>query len=299
VSVPFTPPDHVTEREPGPWRDCTFAAVLETLRLALPNGRAISSAHAEVERFRAEAGFVDNHAGATIPDTLPAAKRLYGLSDDDYVLSGDWPTIERVLTDPDMVAVVTGMMSAVTTHMRRWSPSFLGAHAVAARGAAIPTWCDPLAPHATYRGEPVTLPTWRAFFRALPDARALLMAAHMEPEMIRSRGAVAMRDGTAVLLKRVRITVDTPLLESPGGRRLATAPKDRTYPYVGVGAGSTRAVFVDTPKPYPDGVSGPTVLYVAASAVGPLEDAPSTTGTTNSATVTLQITGHDDYVTKV
>ena len=91
--------------------------------------------------------------------------------------------------------------------------------------------------------------------------------------MIRSRGVVALRDGTAILLKRVRVTVETPLLESPFGRIVGNAQAGSLYPYVGAAAGSTRAVFVNTARPYEYGLAGPAVLYVAASAII-LEDIP-------------------------
>jgi hypothetical protein len=96
--------------------------------------------------------------------------------------------------------------------------------------------------------------------------------------------------------KVARITADTPLLDAPGGTKIATAKVGYGYPFVGVVSGY-RAVLVETALPYPDAVKRPTVLYLAASAVS-LEDAPEPP-TPNSATVTLQITGHPDHVTQV
>lgn len=52
----FTPADHVTEREPGRWEDCTFSSMLETMRLALPDGAAIPATIEEVNRYRAASG---------------------------------------------------------------------------------------------------------------------------------------------------------------------------------------------------------------------------------------------------
>lgn len=91
--------------------------------------------------------------------------------------------------------------------------------------------------------------------------------------MIRARGALAMSGGSARFLAAARVLSATPLLDSPGGRQVAMARPGYVYPYIGAALGSTRAVLVNTPKPYPDGLPGPTVLYVAAAAVE-IEDAP-------------------------
>ncbi len=202
----FTGADHITEREPGKWEDCTFASVLETLRLGLPRGRAIPATIAEVNRFARAAGFPEDHSGATISDTLPAATRLYGLTARDYTLSRYWPNVRRALADEGTVAVVTGLMVAVPPHLRRWSPSFTGAHAVAARGHSIsPTWCDPLAPKGTYAGEPVSWSVWEAFFKSLPGSQAMLMEAVQEDYIPMPIYAQEARSGT------LRLPPNTPL----------------------------------------------------------------------------------------
>jgi len=195
--VTFAAVDHVTQREPGPWRDCTFASTLETLRLALANGRDIPSEQHEVERFRAATGLPDNHTGSTIPQIMPVAERLYGVTPDQYVITGDWAAIHRHFADEANEGVITGMMAAVPPHLRRWSPGFHGAHAVAARGSALaPTWCDPLAPKGAYHGEPVSWSVWESFFGHLPGARALLMREYEEGAIPLPIYQLAIRPGT-------------------------------------------------------------------------------------------------------
>ena len=64
--------------------------------------------------------------------------------------------------------------------------------------------------------------------------------------MIKARGSLVMKDGMAAFLKRIRITRDTPILDTPGGERIATAKNGYVYPYVGAAAGATRAVLINT-----------------------------------------------------
>jgi hypothetical protein len=178
----FTAADHVTEREVGSrWEDCTFASMLETMRLGLPHGRSIPATEAEKERFRAAAGFPDNHAGARIDQTLTAAHQLYGLSDDDYTLTSDWLTLASLLEDPEVVCAVTGLMGALPATVHRWD-TFTGPHCVAKHGVRV--LCDPLAPKdGKYRGEEVNLSGWRAYFDALPYPQAFVMRLAQEEPM--------------------------------------------------------------------------------------------------------------------
>ena len=207
----FTAADHVTEREPGKWEDCTFASVLEIIRLGMPNGRSIPATIAEVNRFARTAGFPEDHSGATINDALPAATRLYGVTARHYELSRYWPTIRRALADDNTVAVVTGLMAAVPVHLRRWSPRFTGAHAVAARGHSIsPTWCDPLAPKGVYAGEPVSWSVWEAFYKSLPGAQAMLMEAVEEDYIPMPIYTQEARGGTISLPARTPLRIWTP-----------------------------------------------------------------------------------------
>jgi hypothetical protein len=286
VTTAFGPADHVTEREVGPWRDCTFASMLETLRLGLPNGRQIPATIEEKERFRAAAGFPDNHTGATIEDTLPAARSLYGLRDDQFRLTRDWATVQVSLATPGRVLVVTGSMAHVPAHLRRYSPSFMGAHAVAARGGFI--WCDPLAPKdGTYQGEVVSAEIWRDFFDGLgPGHQALIMDATGGQGMI-AMGGVKVRSDK--LAKVIRLT---DLLDAPGGKRIAGAKAGYTYPYLGADSGY-RVVIVNTAIPYPDKVIRPTGLYIRAADVD-IIDAPEEP---EDSIVTVQIDGQEVFRT--
>lgn len=214
----FTPADHVTQREDGPWRDCTWASMLETLRLGLPDGAAIPSTQAEVERFRAAGGYPDNHPGVTIEQTLPAARSRYGLTTADYTLIRDWPQLAVALEDPSKVAVVTGIVPAG----ERITP-FAGPHAVAKHGVRVR--CDPLGPKdGTYQGNVWPLTTWRQFATSLPNWQAFVMDARggavqiTDPTPMRvdlpSGRQLYQVDGTTPLVKVVPATVDT---YSPAG----------------------------------------------------------------------------------
>lgn len=262
----FTAADHVTEREVGSrWEDCTIAAFLEILRLALPNGRAlIPPTIAEVNRFRAAMGLPDNHPGVTIEDCIPTAKRLYGLTDEQYTLIREWATLAAALEDPRAVAVVTGLMGAVPVSYRRWD-DFTGAHAVAKHGNLV--FCDPLAPVGTdYTGDVMPLATWRAFTSGLSGWQALIM------EVTGGQGMIAAGGIVITSSKQARITTAGPIFRDPGGEQIAVAQVGYKYPYLGNVPGH-RAILVNTAKPYPDGVSRPTVLFIL-SAIAIIEDTP-------------------------
>lgn len=169
----FTAADHVTEREPGPWRDCTFASFLEVMRDGLPDGRDIPATMVEKEALRAAAGLPDDHTGATIAQGIAACRERYGLAG-GYVTTTEWAKVRAALNDREARLVVQGSMGSVTPWLRRWQPTFSGAHAVAARGLV---WCDPLAPKGTYAGELVEIGTWESYFRGLPGAQAFITTA--------------------------------------------------------------------------------------------------------------------------
>jgi hypothetical protein len=259
----FTAADHVTEREPGSWEDCTFASVLETLRISLPNGRSIPATIAEVNRFRASVPLPDNHSGVTIEQTLPTAKRLYGLKDSDYTLTRDWSVLAAALEDPAKACVVTGKMSAVPPNLRRWDTSFTGNHAVAKHGVRV--WCDPLAPKdGVYKGETVTLATWKSFTSALNYWQAMIMEGG---DMALSMGGVNVTSNKLAVALR-----PTNLLASPGGERVTSASVGQKFPYLGSDSGY-RMLIVRTGIPYSDKVPRDTGLFAANADVN-IIDAP-------------------------
>jgi len=265
----FAAVDHVTEREPGKWEDCTFASMLETMRLGLPNGTDIPPTITEVNRFARAAGFPEGHQGATIEDTLPAASRLYGLTARHYSLTREWDVLEREFRDPDTVAVVTGVMAAVPAYLRRWSPRFTGAHAVAGRSNVnVPIWCDPLAPRdGTYDGEPVPMGTWWRFTNALPGWQALIMkAAQAAGGLMIAMGGVQYQSD-----KIIRVVRRTAILDAPAGNRIASAERGYRYAYIGADSGY-RVVVVNTAIPYDDDVKRPTGCYLRGADVV-IEDA--------------------------
>jgi hypothetical protein len=261
----FTAADHCTEREVGSgWEDCTFAAMLETLRLALPNGRAIPATITEVNRFRAATGLPDAHKGVTIEFTIPAAKRLYGLTDADFTLTRDWNVLASFLEDPSVVAAVTGLMGAFPSTVERWD-TYTGPHCVAKHDVRV--LCDPLAPHGTYRGEEVNLSGWKAFFTSLAGSQAFVM---------RTGGSVPINtSGYHVTSAKIAVVkAVTPILDETG-RTIGTTKIGDGYVAIGIQSGKIACLF-SSGTPWPDHVARPTVLFVAASAVT-LEDAPIAT----------------------
>jgi hypothetical protein len=232
--------------------------MLETMRLVVPNGRAIPATIAEVNRFRAAAGFPDNHTGVTIEQTIPAAKRLYGLSDNDYYLTRDFGVLARELESPSAACVVTGLMSAVPPALRKWDRAFTGAHAVAKHGVRV--WCDPLAPQdGVYKGETVALSTWRSYATTLPGWQACIMEIRVSIMGVLSMGGINVTSD-----KRARVLRTTDLLASPGGARIASAQPGYEYPLIGADSGY-RMVKVRTALPYSDKIPRDTGLYIKAT----------------------------------
>lgn len=283
----FTPADHVSQREPGPWRDCTFASMLEVIRLGIPGGRKIPATEAEKERFRAAAGLPDDHTGATIEMTLDAAEQLYGLSAEDYLLTRTWTVLAAALEDSRKLAVVTGMMGAVPASER--ITSFTGPHAVAKHGVRVR--CDPLGPKdGVYQGNTWPLQTWRAFVNGLPGWQALIM--EMQGVEMLSMGGVTVTSNK--LIKALR---PTPLLKEPGGERVTTAQAGQKFPLLGSDSGY-RLVIVRTGIPYPDKVARDTGLYVKFADVE-LEDAPPKPTSDVKHKVTLLIDNTPKYTEEV
>lgn len=250
--VDFTAADHVTEREPGRWEDCTIASMIETVRLAIPNGRSIPPTITEVNAFRAQMGLPDNHPGTTIEQCVPTAKARYGVRDSQYVLTRDWATLVPALEDPGRVCVVTGSCAHIPAAER--ITSFTGAHAVAKHGVRIR--CDPLGPKdGKYKGNTWSLATWKSFTHGLGYWQAMIMQAGGNMTVL-SMGGV---DVTSNKIAKVLRT--TALLDAPGGTRIASAQAGYKYPYLGAISGY-RMVVVRTSIPYSDGVARDTGLYI-------------------------------------
>lgn len=232
----FTPFDHVTEREPGPWRDCTFASLLEVCRAGFPDGASIPPTVAEKEALRAAVGLPDDHTGASIAQAIEAARIRYNLGG-GYRVTSDWNVVLTALQDPESRCIVQGSMGSVPASLRRWSPNFSGPHAVASRGR---TWCDPLAPKGDYTGEFITLGTWESYWRGLPGAQALITAVgaltrEENPQMLK------VTDPTP---RTVDLAVGVQLLDLNGQpfARNAVARNDIPSPFL---TGTFRAVIVN------------------------------------------------------
>lgn len=260
----FGPVDHVSEREPGPWQDCTFASMLEVLRDGFPDGRLIPPTDAEREAYRAAAGLPDDHGGANLAEAIDGAEVRYGLGG-GYVTTTSWSVLKAALSDPDARCAVQGLMGAVPSYLRRFDPTFLGAHSVAARGAV---WCDPLAPKGLYCGELVPLATWEQYFKGLPGARAF----------ITNVGGLTRMAGDYVIYETRKsgqpkagasFFNDWELVSRRGG--LGTNPSRvevRGY------RGDAHAIRVRTAQGWPDGVARITNVFIAKGDVSDVKDDP-------------------------
>ena len=264
----FTPADHVTEREVGPWRDCTFASMLEVLRFGFPDGEAIPPTVAEKEAYRAAAGLPDDHLGANLPTAIAAAELRYDLAG-GYVLTSDWMVVRAAMLHGDLL-VVTGSMAHVPSHLRRYDPSFDGAHAVAARGFV---WCDPLAPKGLYGGELVGSATWQAFFTGLAGAQAFITRAggltkKMSGDFVIYNDLVASR-------KSGQPQASTPFFNDwqMTDRRGAFGLAPGRVEILGY-RGQAYAVQVKTKQGWSDGIERVTLVFVDRDQITKVVDAP-------------------------
>lgn len=262
----FTAADHVTEREVGPWRDCTFASFLEVMRDGLPDGRDVPATVAEKEALRAAAGLPDDHMGATIAQGIAACERRYGLSG-GYVVTTDWLRVREALGRADARLVVQGSMGSVTPWLRRWDVNFSGAHAVAARGLV---WCDPLAPAGTYAGELVPIGTWESYFRGLPGAQAFITSTG---GLTRMAGDFVVYEPHVDSRRSGQPAGSTPFfndwaMTQQRGKFTATPNRVQVLGY----RGDAYAVEVNTAQGWPDRVQRPTLVFVAKAKVSDLRD---------------------------
>lgn len=265
----FSSADHVTEREPGPWRDCSFASMLEVCRDGFPDGRDIPATEAEKEALRAAAGLPDDHTGATIAQAITGAERRYGLGG-GYVVTSSWAVVREALTRADTRCVVQGSMGSATTWLRRWQPSFTGAHAIAARGQV---WCDPLAPKGTYAGELVPIGTWESYFRGLPGAQALITTV----------GGLTRMAGDYVIYpqvdsrKRGNVKGGTPFFNDWAlTDKRGSFSKDATIQLLGY-RNDAYAAEVNTGQGWNDGQVRPTNVFVRRTSVTGIVDVPDPT----------------------
>jgi hypothetical protein len=189
---------HVTEREvahqspcgfdDNKWEDCTFVAGLEWWRATgHPN---VPATHLEAEHLRCAAGEAPT-GGTSIPDlkrgilarydsATPAARFAKGLR-----------------LRPGEVAVVQGLMGALSSHWRRWDAGFTGKHATVVFYDSLTTvwWCDPLAPEGTYQGERMTytdLDKYTGGFTGAAALVGLIVGDTMQPLPITDSRAVKL-----------------------------------------------------------------------------------------------------------
>jgi len=104
--------------------------------------------------------------------------------------------------------------------------------------------------------------------------------AHGEQSDISGGNMTIQSHGDVTSNDKAKMLRDTDILKSPGGTRIATAPKGKEYPYIGSalkednsGSGY-RACLVNTALVYADGVARPTVLYIKSGDMEVIQGVP-------------------------
>ena len=128
-------------------KDCTYSAGLTALvygdKVSYPLGIYTVAEREALERSDDQ----PNETGASLDDLILAVKRRYAIT-----LTKNAPSsLSTWLAKDDIALVVQGLMGNLSTEggLRRWDPSFTGAHSVCV--VNLPgdryIWLDPLAPN--------------------------------------------------------------------------------------------------------------------------------------------------------
>lgn len=175
---------HVSEREiahtwpdgqkdDARWEDCLWCSTLEWLHDTVKPD--VPMTHAEAEALRAESGEPPT-GGSNLSDVARGVEGRYNINLPQVIYGAD--AIVAALAGGKRAGVVTGSMGAFPAghRLRRWDPTFAGAHAVflAYDPASGYWWCDPLAPAGPYVGETVSAAEVRQFVNGLPSGGAVI-----------------------------------------------------------------------------------------------------------------------------
>lgn len=197
--------DHVSEREPrnqpedphdpAGWEDCTWTSGLELARAV---GQPVPATLAEAEALR-EASGEPPGGGSNIGDLRRGMLERYGWA------GAVMPYAQALALKVGEVAVVTGTMSELPDHYRRWDPPFGGAHAAAIFQLDAEDrvwWCDPLAPEGDYEGEWMARAILRLFLGNGPTMVARMNSRRVQPaQVVVTAGPwyeLAVRDGVVI-----------------------------------------------------------------------------------------------------
>lgn len=157
--------DVCTEREPGGrWTDCTWASGVMLANEAY-GAKALPQTRREYEALRAASG--DLVGGSNTDDLKRGMTARYGWEPATTVLT--WAQLK---SQPVGTAwAVQGLYGRLTTHLRRWDPTFTGAHCtmVVKYGAGKWKWFDPLATQG-YAGEDISEADLERYFSGLSSA---------------------------------------------------------------------------------------------------------------------------------
>lgn len=183
MSAPFLHV-HVSEREgahdwpdgqhdDARWEDCSWCSAVMFARQA--HDPSIPATHEEAELLRAAADEIPT-GGSSPADVRRGLIARYRFNPPSSLLS---PATMWAALDLGHVGLITGSMGAFPDghRLRRFSPSFDGAHSIfAARLDETDRvwWDDPLAPKGSYDGEWVTRDELLSFAAHLPGAAHLV-----------------------------------------------------------------------------------------------------------------------------
>lgn len=160
----ITPPLMSERDEPyaPSWRDCTYAAAMMAAYKA--GFRAFPLGYTAAEREALErSDDRPDETGASVLDIDLAMRRRYG-----FTLKPVAVPLATVLAGPATTGLlVSGRNDLLPSHLRRWSPKFMGGHAVYVQPVgdkARVRWMDPLATWG-FPGEIVAVSTVLAWAR--------------------------------------------------------------------------------------------------------------------------------------
>jgi hypothetical protein len=198
-----------SEREPGPWDECTECAYLQ----ALVYGGHTTYEHpiysdAERDALSLLVDPLDNVTGATFRLVEAAIRQRYGLATEPLPPGMSLATALRRPGHALILAGVHGRWPA-GHHLRRWQPTFVGAHAATAIPLEVDAllFLDPLAPdgHSGDVVDPVTIELW-ADGPGPDDCRQVRRLQYLEANVLIRRILV---NATATL------PMHTPIFDAP------------------------------------------------------------------------------------
>lgn len=158
VSMPYGH-IHVSEQQAGADLDCLWMSAIEWLREC--RRPSIPATHAEGDRLRAASG---DTGTSNMTNLRIGVARRYASIDLPPSQVGFAQLWEKLT--PGRMALVSGKLTNMTKHYRRWYPNYTKGHScTVTRTGPGPDdlwWCDPGAPPG-YDGEPITKDQLRAF----------------------------------------------------------------------------------------------------------------------------------------